>query len=86
MEVGEELVALVPASVALAYRCVPVRREGDVLTVALAEPFRSGVIDDLELLLRCEVVGVLASRPAVERAIRRSYGPPPEGADGAPDG
>jgi len=75
MEISADLVARVPRSVAFAYRCVPVRFENDVLTVALAEPERSGVLDDLALVLRCTVHGGYAPAQEIDEALRRCYGP-----------
>ncbi len=74
MELGSSLVALVPASVALAYCCVPIRYENGVLTVAIAEPVREGVLEDIAFLLRSTVQGAASPRAAVEQAIRRCYG------------
>ena len=74
MEIAPELVARVPGSIALAYRCVPIRFEKDVLTVVLAEPVREAVLDDLSLVLKCDVQGA-AARPAdVQRLLDRYYG------------
>jgi hypothetical protein len=74
MEIRRNLIGLVPASIALAYRCVPIRFEDEVLTVALAEPVREGVLEDLSFVLKCRVHGAASPRAAVERAIRRWYG------------
>ena len=97
MEIAPELIARVPGSIALAYRCVPIRFENDVLTVALPEPpsaapgaarsgprrcpddaaqagAREASLEDLALVLKCNVQGA-AARPAdVERLLDRYYG------------
>ncbi len=74
MEIATDLVAKVPGSIALAYRCVPIRFEKDVLTVVLPEPVREAVLDDLALVLKCEVQGA-AARPAdVQELLDRYYG------------
>lgn len=74
MEIIPELIWRVPASIAMAYCCVPIRFEGDVLTVVLAEPVREGVLEDLSFVLKCPVHGAASPRATVERAIRRWYG------------
>jgi hypothetical protein len=79
MDLAPDLVARVPASVAAAYGCVPIRWEHDVLTVAIAEPVREGVLEDLALIFGCTVQGAASPRAAVERAIRRAYGGAAEG-------
>ncbi len=75
MEIDAELAARVPASVAVAYCCVPIRFENDILTVAIAEPVRDGVLDDLRDMLGCTVQGAASPRDAVLRAISRAYEP-----------
>ena len=74
MEIQRHLIGLVPESIAVAYCCVPIRFEDEVLTVVLAEPVREGVLEDLSFVLKCQVHGAAAPRAVVERAIRRCYG------------
>jgi len=74
MAIERHLIWRVPASIALAYCCVPIRFENEILTVALAEPVREGVLEDLSFVLKCRVHGAASPRAAVERAIRRWYG------------
>ncbi|MHC4249420.1 MAG: GspE/PulE/PilB domain-containing protein [Planctomycetota bacterium] len=74
MDIQPDLILLVPASIAVAYCCVPIRFEKDVLTVVLAEPVREGVLEDLSFVLKCRVHGAASPRATVQRAIRRWYG------------
>jgi hypothetical protein len=74
MEIDAGLAALVPESVALAYRCVPIRFEDGVLTVALPEPVKAGAVDDLALVLDRAVQAASTPRAALERALARVYG------------
>jgi len=73
MELAHEVVAAVDPSTATVYRLVPIRREGDVLTVALADPLNAAVLDDLRFLLGCEVRGAVAPEEQVDKAIQRFY-------------
>jgi hypothetical protein len=75
MDLTPVLTAKVPRSLALAYRCIPIRYENDVLTVAMPDRVQRGVLEDLAFVLRCVVQGAAAPRVAVERALRRCYGP-----------
>ena len=74
MEIGADLLARVPRSLALAYACVPVRFENDVLTVAVKEPLQEGTLEDLAFLLGCKVQGAAVPAAALDRALRRFYG------------
>ena len=47
MEVASEVIDLVPASLATSYKVIPIKKEGDVLTVAMSNPHDINVLDDL---------------------------------------
>ena len=64
----------VPAKFACHYKLMPVKFEKDILTVALSDPLDVRTIDDLRLLLGCEVAGVLATESDIGEAIRKYYG------------
>jgi type IV pilus assembly protein PilB len=65
--------AAIPKNVALEHACVGISREGDVLTVAMADPLRFSVVHDIELQTNCRVVPVLATRSEILAAIERAY-------------
>jgi hypothetical protein len=75
MDLDQSLTCRVPRSLALAYKCIPIRFENDVLTVVMPERVREGVLEDLAFVLRCAVQGAAAPRSAVERALEKCYGP-----------
>lgn len=56
------------------YKLIPIKSEKDTLTVAVADPLDIRALDDLRLLLGCDVNGVLASEPDINDAIRKYYG------------
>jgi Zn finger protein HypA/HybF involved in hydrogenase expression len=74
MEIDPGLIERVPGSIALAYRCVPIRFEHGALTVVLPEPTREAVLEDLALVLKCAVQGAAAPRGEVEKLLSRYYG------------
>jgi hypothetical protein len=74
MDLAPGLARRVPKSLALAYGCVPIRFENDILTVVMADQIQRGVLEDLAFVLRCVVQGAAAPRLAVERALERCYG------------
>jgi type IV pilus assembly protein PilB len=63
----------VSPSLAKIYRIVPVRVDDDVLTVAMADPLNVNALDDLRLMLSCEVVGAVSTESAVDDAIEKFY-------------
>ena len=73
LEVTPELLERVSASVATVYQIIPVRFEGGILTVAMADPLNVRILDDLRFLLDCEVRGAVSNEGAVARALERYY-------------
>lgn len=70
-----EVIAKVPQDLAKRHRLVPIKAEADTLTVAIADPLNLFAVDNLKLVLGCEVKAVLSPEGEVNRAIDRYYGP-----------
>ncbi|MBF0523436.1 MAG: type II/IV secretion system protein, partial [Candidatus Omnitrophica bacterium] len=69
-----KVIQKLPAKLANYYKAVPVEFLDNTLTVAMEDPRDIRILDDMKLLLGCEVKGVLASGPEIEEAIRKYYG------------
>lgn len=72
-EVDFTAVALIPADVATKFQVVPVKREGRVLTVAMANPDNIFAIDDIKFITGFEVKPVVATESAIKKSIDRLY-------------
>jgi len=72
-EPDEDAVKLVPPDVATKFQVVPIKREGRVLTVAMANPDNIFAIDDIKFITGFEVKPVVATETAIKRAIDRLY-------------
>jgi type IV pilus assembly protein PilB len=68
-----ELVESVDPNTARIFGCVPVKKEGGKLTVAISNPQNVTVLDDLRFLTGGEVEGVLASEAQVNEVVERHY-------------
>ncbi|MBU4343320.1 MAG: Flp pilus assembly complex ATPase component TadA [Candidatus Omnitrophica bacterium] len=64
----------VPARYACHYKLMPVKFDKDILNVAVSDPLDIRLLDDLRLLLGCDVVGLLATESDITEAIRKYYG------------
>ncbi|MDP8230503.1 MAG: ATPase, T2SS/T4P/T4SS family [Candidatus Gorgyraea atricola] len=64
----------VPARYACHYRLMPVKFDKDILSVAVSDPLDIRSLDDLRLLLGCDVIGLLATESDITEAIRKYYG------------
>jgi type IV pilus assembly protein PilB len=73
VEVDGTAVDLIPADVATKFQVVPVKREGRVLTVAMANPDNIFAIDDIKFITGFEVKPVVATESAIKKSIDRLY-------------
>lgn len=65
---------VVPEHVAKRYNVIPVRKDNNMLYVAMSDTNNLNAADDLRLVSRCQVKGVLAVPEHIEDAISRLYG------------
>jgi type IV pilus assembly protein PilB len=69
-----DLLEAIDAETAKLFNVIPVRRDGDKLVVALANPQNLAVLDDLRFMTGGEVAGILAPEDQVREAVNRHYG------------
>ncbi|MBX3729939.1 MAG: Flp pilus assembly complex ATPase component TadA [Candidatus Sumerlaeia bacterium] len=68
-----EALDVLPAEVARRHRCVPVRREGDRLTLACLNPTSPRLLDEVRFATGCRVVPVLARQQDLHAALEEHY-------------
>ncbi len=74
LNIPEKAIKDVPAKFVRHYKIMPVSMEGNVLTIAISNPFDMWPIDDLETHLGCRVEKVLAPSADIQEAIKKYYG------------
>ena len=72
--ISPEALAKVPPKFASHYLLMPLSISDGVLQVAIADPFDVQTLDELKLLLDCEIKAVLSSPREIQEAIQRYYG------------
>jgi type II secretion system protein E len=72
--VESQALSKVPAKFANHYTLLPIRVVNNTLEVAIADPFDVQTVDELRLLLDCDVRPVLAGPQEIREAIQRHYG------------
>ncbi|MGD2215507.1 MAG: GspE/PulE family protein [Gemmatimonadales bacterium] len=72
--IEEKVVRLVPEEVARKHTVVPLRKEGDTLRVAMADPASVSAIDEIRFITRLKVEPVVCSEVAISAAIDSCYG------------
>jgi type IV pilus assembly protein PilB len=75
LEVPREVLALVPVEVARKHQVLPVKRTGDSLVVAVADPTNVATLDDIAFMTNLQVAPLVASEDGIARAIDRLYTP-----------
>jgi len=73
-KISQEVIDNVPAKFAWHYKVMPTRIDGNVLTVAISNPFDMWPIDDLETNLGYRVEIALAESSDITEAIKKYYG------------
>jgi len=72
--IDRKAVEKVPAKFAWHYKIMPIKLDGNVLTIAISNPFDMWPIDDLETNLGYRVDKVLTTTPDILAAIKQYYG------------
>src|SRR5678815_837930 len=72
-EVDPKIARLIPAEMATKHLVLPLKRDGRTLTVAMADPTSTGVLDDLKFITRCDIFPVIAGEYTLRHAIERYY-------------
>ena len=75
LDIDPDVVKLVPAQIAKKYEVLPVKRTGNALTLAMADPTNVFALDDVAFMTNLQVLPVVASQGAIRQAIERLYEP-----------
>src|SRR3990170_1633774 len=73
LEIDPEVLKLVPATIAKKYEVLPVRRMGNSLALAMADPTNVFALDDISFMTNLQVLPLVASQSAIKKAIDRNY-------------
>lgn len=74
VEVSSEAVSTLPYEVARKYRCLPLRKEGRTLHVAMADPCNPDQVQDISFVTGMRVRPCLCSSRDIDVAIEHYYG------------
>src|SRR5437763_13726645 len=73
LEIDPTVLRLVPAPTARKYEVIPVRKMGNSLAVAMADPTNVFALDDIAFMTNLQVLPLVASQTAIKKAIDRHY-------------
>lgn len=69
----KEAARLIPLSLAERHCVIPIRKKGNRLTVAMADPTNFFAIDDLRMVTQCEIEPVMTMEADILKAIQQTY-------------
>jgi len=72
-KLDSSLSSIVPEDIARRYSLVPIKKEGNKLTIAMVDPLDYFAIDEVRMSTGFMIEAVIATRDEVERAIGRMY-------------
>ena len=73
LDIAADVLRLVPVHIAKKYEVLPVKRLGDALSLAMADPANVFAADDVAFMTNLQVLPVVASQAAIRAAIARCY-------------
>lgn len=71
---AKEAIQKVQSSIAQMYNIMPISFENNTLKIAVSDPHNLAILDDLRMLLNCEVEVVLALEEEIKKAFNKYYG------------
>jgi type IV pilus assembly protein PilB len=73
LEIDPDVLKLVPEQIAKRHEVLPVKRQGNVLTLAMADPTNVLALDDVGFMTNLQIQPMVASQGALRKAIERHY-------------
>ncbi len=73
-EVDPKIAKMIPSDLATKHLVIPLKREGRLLTVAMADPTNLGVLDDLKFITRYDIFPVIAGEYTLRTLVDKLYG------------
>jgi len=72
--VDQKILTLVPFNLAKKYKIMPLFKVGEVLTVAMVDPFDVFALDEVRGKSKCDIEPMIATSKDIEQAINQYYG------------
>jgi type IV pilus assembly protein PilB len=73
LDIDTDVVSLVPVQIARKYEVLAIKREGDSLTLAMADPTNVFALDDVGFMTGLTVIPVVAPQSAIRKAFEQHY-------------
>lgn len=74
INISSDVIALVPIKLAHRFKLIPVKKQNNILTIAMSNPFDITTIDEIRVLTDCEIEVVISTETEIMEAIKKYYG------------
>lgn len=81
LDIPKNVIMKVSASMARNHKIIPIKQEGDVITLAVLTPLDLMALDKLRLLFKAKIQEVLVPENEFEKALKKYYGSEEENID-----
>ncbi|WP_018247723.1 type II secretion system ATPase GspE [Orenia marismortui] len=71
--IESDVISMIPPALAHRHHAIPIKKKGNILTVAMEDPLDVLAIDDIRLKTHCEVVPVIATKTEIKLALERYF-------------
>ncbi len=73
LRINPEVMDAVPQDVAIDYKIFPIDRIGNIITIAVANPFDVLKLDDIRIITGCQLRPVVSTEEEIEKIIPKGY-------------
>lgn len=73
VDVDKEALEVIPEDLARYYKVLPISKIGNILTIAVANPFDIFTIDDVKIVTGHELLPVVSTDYSIKKAIEKAY-------------
>ncbi|NQT46355.1 MAG: type II secretion system ATPase GspE [Candidatus Omnitrophica bacterium] len=73
MELDDAVIDMLSAPLAKTYRIVPVKFDGESITIAMSDPMNINALDDLRFMLNKNIKAVIAREKDIDSALHKYY-------------
>jgi len=72
-KINENIINMIPVTTARRYSIMPVKKAGNILTIAIGDPTRAFDLKEISLITGCEIRAVLTTEELINDAIEQYY-------------
>jgi len=72
-KIKENIINIIPVTTARRYSIMPVKKAGNILTIAISDPTRAFDLKEISLITGCEIRAALTTEASINNAIERYY-------------